>query len=55
MLPDCDKTGAAVQRSNEFRICAEGAALDYWWSMTFSEKRYPSRIRTGAGFFRIMR
>jgi hypothetical protein len=29
-------------------------ALDLWWSMIFSENRYPPRIKSGAGFFRIM-
>jgi hypothetical protein len=28
--------------------------LVYWWSMTFSENRYPPRIKSGAGFFGIM-
>src|SRR5438445_10851413 len=26
----------------------------YWWSMIFSENRYPPRIKSGAGFFGIM-
>ena len=25
-----------------------------WWSMIFSENRFPPRIKSGAGFFRIM-
>jgi hypothetical protein len=29
-------------------------ALDFWWSMIFSKNRYPRRIKSGAGFFRIM-
>src|SRR6202008_4078738 len=29
-------------------------ALAYWWSMIFSENRYPPRIKSGAGFFGIM-
>jgi hypothetical protein len=29
-------------------------ALDYCWSMMFSENRYPPRIKCGAGFFGIM-
>jgi hypothetical protein len=28
--------------------------LAYWWSMIFSENRYPPRIKSGAGFFGIM-
>jgi hypothetical protein len=30
------------------------AARHYWWSMIFSENRYPPRIKSGAGFFGIM-
>jgi hypothetical protein len=30
------------------------AAQRYWWSMIFSENRYPPRIESGAGFFGIM-
>ena len=30
------------------------AAIASCWSMSFSENRYPPRIKSGAGFFRIM-
>ena len=29
-------------------------ALTFWWHMIFSESRFPPRIKSGAGFFRIM-
>src|SRR5262249_35517689 len=29
-------------------------ALAFWWSMIFSENRYPPRIKSGAGFFEII-
>jgi len=29
-------------------------ALAFWWSMIFSENRYPPRIKSGAGLFGIM-
>src|SRR5262249_17893951 len=32
----------------------ERVKLVFWWSMTFSENRRPPRIKSGAGFFRIM-
>jgi len=33
---------------------ASRSALAFWWSIIFSENRYPARIKSEPGFFEIM-
>src|SRR5262245_14047031 len=52
----CETVVARLNASNDWQILGTAGAgiCRSWWSMIFSENRYPPRIESGAGFFGTM-